>query len=96
MILSLAFYTVAIASIWPYLIDSDSDILRKVFGAGIALSFFYTAIPIGLKYRALGDITIFLCFGPLLMQCCSILFTGSTSPSLYMYSIPIGLYTEAI
>ncbi len=96
LVFSFAFFALAIASIWPYLADSDGDTLRKVFGAGIALSFFYTATPVGLKYKALGDITIFMCFGPLLMQCCSILFTGSTNGTLYIYSIPIGCFTEAI
>ena len=96
MVLSIALYTVATASIWPHIVDSNSYALRNIFISGIMLAFFYTANPVGLKYRAFGDITIFLCFGPLLMQCCSILFTGATSQILYIYSIPIGLYTEAI
>ena len=41
-------------------------------------------------------ITIFLCFGPLLMQCTSLILTGELSDQLYIYSIPIGLLTEGI
>lgn len=37
-----------------------------------------------------------MCFGPLLMQCTSILLTGKTDDILYIYSIPIGLLTEGI
>ena len=56
----------------------------------------HSLIQLGLKYIALGDITIFLCFGPLLMQCTSILLTVKTDDILYIYSIPIGLLTEGI
>lgn len=67
-----------------------------IFISGMLLAFFYTATPVGLKYKALGDVTIFLCFGPLLMQCVSILLIGGTDNNLYLYSIPIGLLTEGI
>jgi len=45
---------------------------------------------------AMGDFTIFLCFGPLLMQCTSIILTGEMQSKLIYYCVPIGLLTEAI
>ncbi len=35
---------------------------------GIFLAVFYTANPISLKYKALGEVVIFLCFGPLIVS----------------------------
>jgi len=95
--LSVMFYVCALICILPTILSEEgsSDLIR-IFTAGLALSFFYTATPVGLKYKALGDVTIFLCFGPLLMQCTALLIQGSTEKEIYLYSIPIGLLTEAI
>ena len=60
------------------------------------LSFLYTANPVGLKYRMLGDLTVFVCFGPLLMQCTSLILTGRMDERLYLYSVPTALLTEGI
>jgi 1,4-dihydroxy-2-naphthoate octaprenyltransferase len=68
MILSIVCYLVAALALSPFLTMPDEWNLKVVFATGIVLAFFYTAKPVGLKYMALGDITIFLCFGPLLMQ----------------------------
>ena len=96
LLLSAFLYIISIASIFPFLIQVHNFSLFYVFLSGLLLAIFYTAQPVGLKYLAMGDITIFACFGPLLMQCCSICFTGKTNPLLYLYSLPIGLITENI
>lgn len=70
--------------------------LLVIFATGLLLAYFYTANPIGLKYRALGDITIFLCFGPLLMQCTNLILVGRMSSEVYFFTAPVGLLTEAI
>jgi 1,4-dihydroxy-2-naphthoate octaprenyltransferase len=73
-----------------------------VFLSGVVLSFFYTAGPVSLKCRALGDVVIFACFGPLLMQFTALLSSPASSPAhllqwqLLPYTIPLGLLTEAI
>lgn len=92
--LAVALYMLAILSISPLLMRCWPTLVT--FVCGTLLSMFYTATPVGLKYIALGDITIFLCFGPLLMQCTSLVLTGELNNSLYIYSIPIGLLTEGI
>jgi 1,4-dihydroxy-2-naphthoate octaprenyltransferase len=94
--LMISCYIIGTLAVLPVLLETTGRELMVIFAAGVFLAFFYTANPIGLKYCALGDITIFLCFGPLLMQCTAIILTGKTHSSLHLYSIPIGLLTEAI
>lgn len=86
-------YSIAVLTVLPELFTTNAFI---IFISGLLLAYFYTATPIGLKYQALGDLTIFICFGPLLMQGVSYMLTGSANELLYMYSIPIGLITENI
>jgi len=93
VLLSVFFYLCAIGCIIPSL---NVEHTLGIFAVGMTLAFFYTAKPIGLKYKALGDVTIFICFGPLLMQCTSLLLTGTLNDRLYLYSVPIGLLTECI
>jgi 1,4-dihydroxy-2-naphthoate octaprenyltransferase len=93
--LSVSCYACGLIAIVPYLLQQNI-LLTMIFAFGVFLAYYYTANPVGLKYKALGDIAIFLCFGPLLMQCCSILFTGELRPDLYLYAVPIGLLTELI
>lgn len=94
--LSFICYSLGIGAILPVMIAKYDTQLLFIVALGVLLAFFYTANPVGLKYKALGDITIFVCFGPLLMQCTSMLLTGSIHPDIYLYSIPIGLLTEGI
>jgi 1,4-dihydroxy-2-naphthoate octaprenyltransferase len=69
-------YIIGTAIVFPMLITHVNSQLITVFSCGIVLAFFYTATPVGLKYHALRDVTIFLCFGPLLMQCTSLMISG--------------------
>ncbi len=96
---SIVCYALGVILMFPSLISQSGPHQKDmitIFSVGIVLSFFYTADPVGLKYRAMGDITIFLCFGPLLMQCTSLMLTGDVHYDLFYYTIPIGLLTEAI
>ena len=95
LFLSILFYGIALFTVLNELLLFP-NVSIPIFAIGLFLSFFYTANPVGLKYKALGDITIFFCFGPLLMQFISIILTGTTNDKLYLYSVPIGLLTEAI
>lgn len=93
-------YAVGISLASPVLMEmatySVNPNSAMVFATGLILAYFYTAKPVGLKYKAMGDLTIFACFGPLLMQFTSLFLTGFMRNDLYLYSVPIGLYTEAI
>ena len=93
--LSMTLYFIASLATLPLLFAFKADFIY-VYVLGVLLSVFYTANPIGLKYMALGDVTIFLCFGPLLMTATSILISGKVNTSLLPYALPIGMLTEAI
>lgn len=96
LVLSAFFYLISLAVVLPEILSASNSSMLVAFTSGILLAFFYTAKPVGLKYYALGDVTIFICFGPLLMQGTSLLLSGEMTSELYVYSIPIGLLTEAI
>lgn len=63
---------------------------------GFFLGFFYQVKPIGLKYRALGDISVFLAFGPFLALGSYYVQTGKISLLPFIIAIPIGLLVIGI
>jgi 1,4-dihydroxy-2-naphthoate octaprenyltransferase len=68
-----------------------------VLGAiGATLAIFYTAGPVGYKYRALGDIGIFTSFGPLLVLGAYFVQTERFDLLPFVVSLPLGLLIDAI
>ncbi|GBC84229.1 1,4-dihydroxy-2-naphthoate octaprenyltransferase [bacterium HR11] len=63
---------------------------------GAVLGFFYTAPPLGLKYWGLGDLAVFLAFGPLMAMGTYYVQTQEISWRLAWLAVPIGLLTIAI
>lgn len=63
---------------------------------GLILGVFYTAPPVGFKYRALGDLAVFLAFGPIMTLGVYYIQTKEISLLPVVLSIPIGLLTTAI
>lgn len=63
---------------------------------GAAIGVFYTVPPIGLKYRALGDLAVFVAFGPLMVLGAYYVQTSQLAWLPVLLSIPIGLLTVAI
>ena len=63
--------------------------------AGLALAWFYTAGP-AYKYRTLGDVGIFLAFGPCIVTGTALIQTGVFVPEALWASIPVGLLIVAI
>jgi 1,4-dihydroxy-2-naphthoate octaprenyltransferase len=97
LLMSNVFYVLSALAAWPYLqplasCSSDEPCyhVRILFGLGVALAYAYSASPFSLKYRALGGVVVYACFGPLLMQLTSIILTGSVRDVFYIYSIPTG------
>jgi len=62
---------------------------------GFALAWFYTA-NFSYKYKALGEIGIFLCFGPLLVSGTFLIQTGKISIEPLIASVPTGLLIVGI
>jgi len=63
---------------------------------GFLLAYFYTAQPIRLKARALGDAVIFFCFGPGPAIGVYFMQTVTWSVLPLLFSVPMGLLSVAI
>lgn len=92
LVLSVLSGVAAVLTALPLFAPSNTTI----FAIGIALTYSYTAPPLKLKYRAMGDFVIIACFGPLLMQFISLVNTSSIDSTVTLFSIPIALITELI
>jgi 1,4-dihydroxy-2-naphthoate octaprenyltransferase len=64
--------------------------------AGYFLGVFYCGAPFHLKYRALGDLAVFLAFGPLMTLGSYYVQTGSLGWMPVLASIPVGLLVIGI
>jgi len=64
--------------------------------AAVLLGYFYTASPLRLAYRGLGEILVFLKAGPLAVCGSYLLFTGNITLEALLISIPQGLLITAI
>jgi 1,4-dihydroxy-2-naphthoate polyprenyltransferase len=62
---------------------------------GLLAAYFYTGKP-GYKYYALGELLVFIIFGPLLVITTSIALTGSFGLSALLLAIPVGFLATAI
>lgn len=63
---------------------------------GLFIGLFYTLTRKGLKYIALGDLAVFLAFGPLLVIGTYFSLTGTYSTNITLLSLPIGFLVVAI
>ncbi|MCB2200428.1 1,4-dihydroxy-2-naphthoate octaprenyltransferase [bacterium] len=68
-----------------------------MFGlAGIAGGYFYTAGPIGYKYRAIGEFLVFALMGPLMVWGAHFVQIGALELLPLLISLPIGVLVAAI
>ncbi|MBN2482855.1 MAG: 1,4-dihydroxy-2-naphthoate octaprenyltransferase [Candidatus Omnitrophica bacterium] len=63
---------------------------------GLLGGYFYTARPVEYKYRALGDIFVFILMGPLMVIGSFFALTGTYHPGIFYVSLPIGFLVTAI
>jgi 1,4-dihydroxy-2-naphthoate octaprenyltransferase len=56
----------------------------------------YTGPPLALKYRALGEVWVFLLMGTLMVVGSGYALAGSLQPGLWLCSIPVGFLVAAI
>jgi 1,4-dihydroxy-2-naphthoate octaprenyltransferase len=59
--------------------------------AGFLLSVFYVAPPVKLKYKGLGELAIFLIWGPFITAGSYYVVTGTLNLNIFLISIPYGL-----
>ena len=69
--------------------------LALVYFCGVSSSYLYTG-GLGLKYIALGDLLIVFTFGPLIVVFAFLTQAGQLTLSLFPYTFPLALNTEAI
>jgi 1,4-dihydroxy-2-naphthoate octaprenyltransferase len=95
--ISLALYGVAVAVGLALLATRFSLALLVIGVLGILLSLFYTAPPLKLVYRGLGEITTAIGFGPLMLLGAYVVQTvGVLRAEPFVASIPIALLVMLI
>ncbi len=68
-----------------------SFLILPVGFVGVCIAVMYTLPPFMLSYRGLGELAVFLCYGPLIFNGPYVLITGSFSLLPVLVSIPIGI-----
>jgi len=89
------FYGLALLSS-VFLAFSRSPLVFVIVGGGILGSILYTADPVVLKARGLGEITVFLMWGPLVPLGAYLVQTGTLSILPVILAIPIGLLVALV
>lgn len=92
---SLGLYGIA-ALIGLYLISLKGPTLLWFILIGAIASFFYTAGPIKYKYIALGELSVFLMWGPVMVGGTYFVQTSSLSPTAVLISLPFGLLVALV
>jgi 1,4-dihydroxy-2-naphthoate octaprenyltransferase len=64
--------------------------------AGMLCGFLYTAVPFKLSYRGIGELVVFLAFGPLVVAGSFLCQTGSLETFAFVVSVPAGLLVASI
>lgn len=95
--ISVGFYAVALVVGVILLITRYSPALLVIGVLGFLLSVFYTAPPVKLVYRGLGELTTAIGFGPLMLVGAFVVQTlGVLRPEPFVASIPIALLVALI
>lgn len=80
-----------VLSVATYITFIRGPIVMLFTVAGLFFSYFYTAKPLLLKYRALGEPSVTLVWGPLMTGGTYYVLTGQIDPSVMVISLPIGI-----
>ncbi len=88
----------AAALIGLYFVLTSGWIVALFAVLGGLTSLFYTADPVAYKYRGMGEIAVFLMWGPLMMLACHHIQTGGWEQSapVLLVSIPQGLWVALV
>jgi len=92
---SLGLYALTLAT-GLYLAYVSTFSILLVVVVGIAGSVFYTADPVVLKARALGEVTVFAMWGVLIPLGAYLVQTGTGSWSPVVASLPIGIFVALV
>lgn len=95
LIFSVSLFAVALIMA-AILILCGSKWLWLIILSGIFLAIFYTANPFGLKYIALGELAVFLVFGPLMIEGSYAAQAFQLSTKTFLISISFGLLVSLV
>lgn len=96
LIYSLACFAVGIACglyLWRV---TPGNVVLWLGVAGVASGFLYTALPVAIGYRGVGEFVVGLNFGPLAVVGAHYVQAERLSPAALMASIPLGLLIAAV
>ncbi len=96
VITSIAFF--AIGTLQGLLLNSmiPGNIILKLGMAGLVCGVLYTAVPVKLSYRGLGELGVMLAFGPLLVAGTYVAQTSSLDVFPLLIGLPAGLLVASI
>ena len=90
----VAFGIATISGIIALLLKPFSLLFPGLLGASIA--FFYSEQPLGLKYKAYGEICVFIVYGFLIIFSCILSLTHTLHFKDVVFSLPFGLLTTNV
>jgi 1,4-dihydroxy-2-naphthoate octaprenyltransferase len=93
--LALAFLVVALAC-GGYIAFRRGPEVLAMAAAGVAVLYSYTGPPLKLKHHALGEVAVFLVFGPGIMLSAAYVVSGEFCLLAALLCVPVGLATTAV
>jgi 1,4-dihydroxy-2-naphthoate polyprenyltransferase len=92
----LAVLTAVGAAIAAYFLTLRGDLALAFLVAGVGLMLAYDAAPVSLKEIGLGEIAVFLVWGPLMVGGAYAMITGAVPGAVWLASVPYGLGVMSI
>lgn len=90
----ILYFVLAIAVSIPILLARPIVLLPGI--PAVIAAYFYTSHHFSLKYHRLGEVAVFMLFGPLLFIAATLSFTHASWVLMLLVSLPFGLYAAAV
>jgi len=93
ILVSLSWWLIFFA--WSVVTTNFHPVVVSMAVLGTFLAIGYTAGPAPLKYLGLGDIVVFICFGPGVIAYSCVVLTGAFHWDVVAFTVPVTLYVVA-
>ncbi len=94
--ISLGYITLALILALIFLFFLERPWIILIAAIGALISFEYTAPPLRYKYKGIGELVVFIGWGPLMFIGAYYAQTGIIPSTSILVSIPIGLYVASV